>query len=73
MGTLFRRVTPYKAGIPKGTDTAGNQAGKPYRHDRAVGAECGSCRKAGAAYGCKNEQESFVIKMFFLYQQHLCI
>ena len=49
---------PYKAGIPKGTDTAGNQAGKPHRHNRAVGAECGGCRKAGAAYGCRDESKS---------------
>ena len=48
-------------GIPKGTNTAGNQAGKPQMHDRAVGAECGGCRKAGAAHGCKNEPESDVL------------
>jgi len=51
------RGTDIEAGIPKGTDTAGNQAKKPHRHNRAVGAECGSCRKAGTAYGGKNESE----------------
>ena len=48
---------PYKAGIPKGTDTAG----KPNRHNRAVGAECGGCRKASAAHGGKNEPKPNVL------------
>ena len=60
---------PYKAGIPKGTDTAGNQAGKPHRHNRAVGAECGGCRKAGTAYGGKNESESDVLDWTVITQQ----
>ena len=69
MGTLFRRVTPYKAGIPKGTDTAGNQAGNSHRHNRAVGAECRGCRKAGATYGCKNEPESDILNWVVITQQ----
>ncbi len=52
------RGADIEAGIPKGTDTAGNQAGKPDRHNRAVSAECGGCRKAGAAYGYRDESKS---------------
>ena len=52
------RGADIEAGIPKGTDTAGNQAGKPHRHNRTVSAECGGCRKAGAAYGCRDESKS---------------
>lgn len=54
---------PYKAGISEGTDTAGNQAGKPHWHDRTVGAEYGGCRKADTAYGCKNKTKSYTLNL----------
>lgn len=52
-----------EAGIPKGTDTAGNQAGKPHWHNRTVGAECGGCRKAGTAHGRKGKSKSCVLDL----------
>ena len=57
------RGADIEAGIPKRTDTAGDQAGKPHWHDRAVSAECGSCGKAGTAYGCKNEPEPYALNL----------
>ena len=54
----MERGADIEAGIPKGTDTAGNQAGKPYWHNRTVSVECGGSRKAGVAYGCRDESKS---------------
>ncbi len=57
------------AGIPERTGTAGNQGGKPHRYNRAVGTECGGCRKAGTAYGGKNEPKSNVLDLTVITQQ----
>ena len=61
----YRLKSSYKAGIPKRTDIAG----KPYRHNRVVSAEGGGCRKAGTAYGCKNEPESYALNLADIIQR----